>query len=207
MRAIQKGLEPRSLSQHRASSHADFDNYEGKDALRKALAGEQRGLCCYCLSRIAPNPRGMKIEHWRSQSKFPEEQLDYANLLGACSGNEGQPGSRQHSDARKGNRPLLRNPANRNHAVEEFIQYELDGRITSQDPDFDAELREVLNLNLAFLRNNRKATLDAFTKSLGGRQELEKHLRKWNGDSHAGNLAPFCQVVVYWLRRRLSRAG
>jgi len=90
------------------------------------------------------------------------------------------------------------------------IQYTGDGRIVSSDPVFDAELNDVLNLNLAFLMNNRKATLTAFQNLLGrgrlSRPSLEKLLRQWNGEEDAGEISPFCQVVVYWLRKRLKRA-
>jgi hypothetical protein len=27
-----------------------------------------------------------------------------------------------------------------------------------------------------------------------------------NGDSHRGELEPYCQIVVFWLRKRLARA-
>lgn len=36
-----------------------------------------------CLSRIRGG-RGMKVEHWYCQAEYPEEQLRYSNLLGAC---------------------------------------------------------------------------------------------------------------------------
>jgi len=58
--------------------------------------------------------------------------------------------------------------------------------------------------------NNRKATLKAFLAGLGKRgplrrATLETRLREWNGESGADELQPFCQVVVYWLRKRLLR--
>jgi len=31
-------------------------------------------------------------------------------------------------------------------------------------------------------------------------------LDDWNGTSHNGELKPFCQVIVYWLKKRLARA-
>jgi hypothetical protein len=120
-------------------------------------------------------------------------------------GNEGKPGKDQHCDTRKGDRDLSRNPADPMHRVEEVIRYRGDGWVTSNDPAFDIEINDVLNLNLAFLRNNRKATLEAFQAGLAKRGPLlrtvlEKWLRKWNGESDPGELEPFCQVVVYWLR-------
>jgi hypothetical protein len=163
------------------------------------------------MSRIRADRDGMKIEHWHGRTNHPNEQLDYSNLLGACMGNEGRPGSEQHCDSRKGDREFSRNPANPMHHVEDLTRFPGDGRVVSNDPSFDAELNEVLNLNLPFLMNNRKAVLDAFKEGLAKRGDrpralLEKWLQDWNGDSDPGTLRPYCQVVVYWLQKRLARA-
>ncbi len=152
----------------------------------------------------------MKIEHWHSRVEFPGEQLRYSNLLGACLGGEGQPSKLQHCDTKKGNALLSKNPAEPAHRVEGFVRYEGDGRIASDDATFNSELETVLNLNTAFLKNNRKATLDSFFRTLRQRGEikrvtLERWLRDWNGESDENELSPFCQVVVYWLRKRLAR--
>ncbi len=82
--------EPASLTMYRQQPGATYEGFRDKDALRKALVDEQRGLCCYCLSRIRPEIGGMKIEHWHPQALYGNEQLDYANLLGSCMGNDGQ---------------------------------------------------------------------------------------------------------------------
>jgi uncharacterized protein (TIGR02646 family) len=207
---IRKGAEPPTLTRHRATSDTDWDGYGDKDALRTYLVNEQRGLCCYCLSRIRAQPGKMKIEHWHCQANYAAERLVYGNLLGACMGNEGQPGKDQHCDSRKGDRDLSRNPADPSHRVEDMIRFMGDGTIVSQDRDFNTEINEVLNLNLAFLKNNRKAALRAFqdARSRNGpwpRAALEKWLREFSGESGTGDLEPFCQVVVYWLRKRLAR--
>jgi hypothetical protein len=34
--------------------------------------------------------------------------------------------------------------------------------------------------------------------------DLRKELRKWNGDN-GGDLEPFCQVVIYYLRKKINR--
>jgi uncharacterized protein (TIGR02646 family) len=212
MRSILKGAEPASLVEHRSAARGapDYNSYPDKDTLRAHLVKEQRGLCCYCLSRIRAERDSMKIEHWHCQAKYGAQQLDYSNLLGACLGNDGSPGRDQHCDSRKGDRDLSRNPANPQHRVEDVIRFEGGGRIASSDPSFDAELNDVLNLNVAFLVAQRRATRDAFQGALAKRgqlprAELQKWLRQWNGESEAGDLREFCQVVVYWLRKRLSR--
>jgi hypothetical protein len=155
----------------------------------------------------------MRIEHWHCQANHAAEQLDYSNLLGACMGNQGGASADQHCDTKKGKRDLSRNPANPAHRVEEVIHFEGDGRIISTDPAFDSEINEVLNLNLAILRNNRKETLTAFTLGLAAldkrgefsRTALERWLLDWSGGEHTDDLRPFCQVVVYWLRKKLAR--
>jgi uncharacterized protein (TIGR02646 family) len=210
MRTIRKGSEPASLTRHRAIPGANYANYRDKDNLRDYLVDEQRGLCCYCLSRIRAEHGKIKIEHWRSQNKHEAEQLAYSNLLGACMGNEGRPHGDQHCDTRKGDRDLSRNPANPLHHVEEVIRFSGNGTIFSDDQVFDGELNETLNLNLAFLVNNRKETLRAFTDIMPrtgelGRGQLERWLRVWNGEAGTHELKPYCQVIIYWLRKRLSR--
>jgi uncharacterized protein (TIGR02646 family) len=208
VRSIRKGLEPRSLVQHRASAHSSYDNFADKDVLRASLLAEQGGLCCYCLSRITVGK--MKIEHWHSQRHYESEQLDYSNLLGACMGNEGQRPESQHCDTRKRDRSLSRSPANGNHRVDALVRFLPDGRVASDDVNFDVELNDVLNLNFSRLKENRKEVLRGFLEGLSKsgelqRAELEKLLQEWNGISHAGELRPFCQVVVYWIRKRLAR--
>jgi uncharacterized protein (TIGR02646 family) len=213
MRAIKKGLEPTSLTAHRKATHCDYDNYADKAALRDALIAEQRGLCCYCMTRIHSDSTQMKIEHWQCQNRYSSEQLNYRNLLGACLGGQGQPSQFQHCDTKKGDRDLKWNPANPAHHVETRLRYELDGSIRSDDVDFDRQLVTVLNLNLRILKNNRKGVLDSLLdwwkqekarlKGPVPRERLQQERdRRVAG---AGELSPYCQVAVWWLEQRLSR--
>lgn len=205
MRAIRKSTEPKSLAQHRSSPHADYDNYTDKDTLRQALVAEQRGLCCYCLSRIRPDRAAMKIEHWRSQSQHPDEQLNYRNLLAACPGvSAGQ----HHCDTAKADAPLSRNPAEPLHRVEHLIAYGRgDGKISSPDAAFNQELKTVLNLNADRLANRRKELLRAFVDGIERERatdrDLEKELAYYSGESHSGELEPYCMIIVWWIRKRL----
>ena len=208
MRNIQKKSEPKSLTQHRANTNSDYDNYPQKQDLRDTLVGEQKGICCYCMQRIKAESKKMKIEHWQCQDRYPHQQLDYNNLLGACLGGEGQEPERQHCDTKKGNRDLLYNPADRFDDVESKLQFLRDGQIESDDPQFNQEINDVLNLNENRLVSNRKAVLDAFQQGFMGKNPtkagMEKALREWNGEN-GEVLQPFCQVVVYYLRKKLKR--
>jgi len=209
MRNIQKGHEPTSLTEHRKTPHADYRNYADKDTLRHHLADEQGGICCYCMSRIRPTVDSMKIEHWRCQDGYPNRQLDYSNLLGACRGGEGKPGRDQHCDTFKGDSDLSINPADPACNVERLIKFPGSGKIKSDDPDIDRELNEVLNLNHPQLVANRKATLDSFCQAIGRQHRtngwFNRKLTEWRGDG-GGELQPFSQVVVYYLCRKLGVA-
>lgn len=213
MRNIPKEVEPVSLTQHRCNQHTDYNNYADKDDLREALVSEQQGICCYCMRRIRPAEADMKIEHWHAQSpnKYPEEQLDYGNLLGACRGGHGKRKKDQHCDTRKGDADLTFNPANPAHNVEAMFRFPGSGRIEAfnNDQGLQAQLEDILNLNHSTLIKNRKAVLDSFTAALTlGKArdcDLPKRLKEWDG-SNSGLLEPFSQVIVYYLRKKLKTA-
>ena len=202
-----------SLAQHRQTPHSSFDNFQEKDLLRQVLATEQRHLCCYCMSRIRPERESMKIEHWRCQAHHPGEQLNYRNLLGSCPGGEGQPGRNQHCDTRKGDQALQWNPAEPADRIETRVRYDLDGSIHGEDDGFDSQLDEVLNLNLPFLKQNRKSLLNAVLEwwkqekaQLRGPVPRDRFIRvrdKYVGGN--GELTPYCQVAVWWLNLRIAR--
>ena len=218
MKTIVKGQEPASLTQHRLTLPSndykpDYDSYSDKDALRKALVREQRGLCCYCMTGISSDREEMKIEHWQCQSRYSTKQLNYRNLLAACRGGDDQPRRLQHCDTKKGNDDLKWNPADPTHRIETRLRYEVDGSIRSDAPGFDAQLCQVLNLNLAELKNRRKGVLDAIlgwwrwekAKARGPVPRLKLMRERERRTPHMGELKPYCQVAVWWLEQRLKK--
>lgn len=211
MRTIRKSKEPASLTHYRhtaGATYKDFSAKDGKDELRATLIHEQRHLCCYCLGEISTEAGRSRIEHWQSQTDYPDRQLDYRNLLAACHGSEGTPNP--HCDVRKGERSLSRNPAEPGQAVEKLIRYTGDGRIESADPEFDRELNEVLNLNSPNLVQHRKGVLAGFTAQIRkkgqiSKAEWERRLKKWSGEGSSGPLWPYAMVVVYFISKKLAR--
>jgi uncharacterized protein (TIGR02646 family) len=107
----------------------------------------------------------MKIEHWRSRSpdRYPDEQLTYTNLLGACKGGE-KPNPEderevdRHCDTFKGDKDLSLNPAVDD--VESTVSYLKDGRVRSSNDTFNDELTSVLNLNTFAMVNRRKRVIN-----------------------------------------------
>lgn len=216
MRVIDKGVEPRSLVQHRATPNSDYANLGNgaKQDLRDALVREQRGLCCYCMTRIESTRESMKIEHWRSQSHYEALELTYSNLLGACLGGHGQPEALQHCDTRKKERDIRFNPADPIHRIDQRIQFQADGTIASSDVEFNTQLSDVLGLNLPLLKNRRKGVLSGLidwwsseTARLRGPVPRAQLLRERARRVAAGGgyLAPFDPVAVWWLDQHLAR--
>lgn len=212
MKQITKGKEPVSLTTHRGQPHSNYDNYREKDDVRDSLCSEQRGICCYCMGAIQPDARHMKIEHFNSQEEFPEYQLVYANLLGACKGNEGEQHENTHCDTFKGSKRLSFYPPEKLYAIEKMVTYATDGTIGSTNSELQKEIDEVLNLNAVRLKNRRKAALEGFLDTMKkyngkiSKLTLEKWIQDWSGTGHVNKLRPYCMVVVFWLEKRLKRA-
>lgn len=122
----------------------------------------------------------MKIEHWRCRANYPAKELDYRNLLASCRGGEGLPRQHQHCDTGKADDDLRWNPADPHRRVEDRIGYGIDGAIRSDDPPFDAQMNEVLNLNLARIKRNREASLHAVARGIRGRSRTGG---AWRGKS------------------------
>lgn len=203
---ITKVAEPNSLTQHRAQANGNYDNFARKDELHAAIVGEQKGLCCYCTGRLKNDPLKMKIEHWQCQANYPDRQLVYANLLGACLGGEGKSPAEQYCDTRKGNRDLKWNPANPAHVIETKIRYLVDGKVESADEEFNSQLHDGLGLNLYFLKNSRKAVLDSVLKwwrtTPNARQKLQQQIDHRTRDE--AEQQPFSPVALWFLRRKLG---
>jgi hypothetical protein len=155
--------------------------------------------------------RKMKIEHWLCQHKHSNRQLDYRNLLGGCMGGEDKPDSEKHCDTRKGNKRLKWNPADPSHRIETRVEYDLEGRISSPDAEFDRELNEVLGLNLKRIMNNRKYALWAMLEWWKAERDRRRNRppkavikNVINRMTSSKKLEPYSQVAVWFLRQRLA---
>jgi hypothetical protein len=161
------------------------------------------------MSRIKTD--NSRIEHWKSQKRFPGIQLTYSNLLLACEGNEGSKGNSEHCDVSKKEKDILYNPSDPTHNIAVRIKYLANGTIESNDTAFNKELTTVLNLNFYRLQQNRSAihgAVVAFLDKTNGpttRGALQNQIRRWKATSGDGSLRAFNAVAIYFLEKRLRR--
>ncbi|GGN23118.1 hypothetical protein [Shewanella putrefaciens] len=212
MIVISKLPAPSILTQYKLSNGAEYDgpNFtEVKNNIRDTLLNEQGFICAYCMRRISAG--NMKIEHWECQSQFADRQLDYKNMLGCCSGNEGEPQKFQTCDTKKGNQSLKFSPANPNDNIKLLIYYNDYGVISSSDADFDVQLNNVLNLNESRLKRNRAAALSGLKKQLDSKphkrtkSEIQRILDSYRQLDEDGKFKEYIGVFVYYLEKKLRR--
>ena len=179
-----------------------------KEQLVQSLLREQGYTCCYCMGRI--DESNMRIEHWRPQSRFPDEQLEYRNLLAACNGNEGGGSAHEHCDVKKGNKVIAYNPADRNIDVEHKLQYSTDGRMKTVKGEnkFKEDLKSVLNLNCERLVEDRRRAINGATNALKKNltKLTSKQIGSWEHKDAKSHLQPYSGAVLYILRRLAKRA-
>ncbi|MDM8522959.1 hypothetical protein QUF80_06255 [Desulfococcaceae bacterium HSG8] len=212
MRKITKGPEPHELTHYKFRPDAVYDGphfTEVKEKIRISLLAEQGHLCAYCMQRISEG--AMQVEHWQCQRNFRARQLDYQNVLGVCSGNQGQPKNNQTCDTRKGDADLCFNPSDNGHHDRLEICYTRDGKIHSRNSAFDIEISQVLNLNWYRLVQNRKGVWDGITDALARRDgtrtrsQLQRFIAKWSLPDAEGKLNEYCDVAIYYLEKKLKR--
>jgi uncharacterized protein (TIGR02646 family) len=206
-RIHKRSQEPPALLAYRktADPNRSYVAFANKDELREPLLEDQGSLCCYCMRRI--EPRDMKIEHYRSQHRHREQELDWRNLLAACNGGEGRPPASQTCDTRKADEDLVLDP--RTDSVR-AIRYLGSGRLDVDDPDHVDDVERRLNLNTTELRLARAQAIDNLRRELSRRfgsgswrrRDLERYL---DGLRRLRPFPEFLAVYEYWLEKKLTR--
>ncbi len=221
---ISKGPPPAALTTYRLQPDTTVEpprasRYDGpgfdevKPDVRAALLAEQRGVCCYCTDRITD--KTMKIEHRVAQSADEFRTLDWPNLFGACCGETDNPAGDGakilHCDSAKGSRPIAVDPTNPSHAA--TLSYRNDGTLVSAQPAHQADIDDVLRLNVTALRDRRRRELTKLQRVLSERHPAKKlprvGLQKLL-DLHRnprGDHAPFVGFLCWWLERALRKAA
>jgi uncharacterized protein (TIGR02646 family) len=206
-RIHKRSQEPPALLAYRktADPNRSYAAFPSKDALREPLLEDQGWLCCYCMRRI--DAGDMKIEHYRSQHRHRTQDLDWSNLLAACSGGEGRPPASQTCDTRKADDDLVLDP--RTESVR-AIRYLGSGRLVVDDRAHTDDVERRLNLNATELRQARAQAIDNLRRELSRRfgssswrrQDLQRYLDALR------RLRPFPEflaVYEYWLEKKLTQ--
>lgn len=220
---IKKGNPPGSLILYRKQKHAYYGGYKEKDDIREQLLREQGYLCAYCMRRISKDQ--MKIEHWYPESHMTDDEcLDYYNMLGCCPGhNDGEDGSKDTCDTRKGDIVIGIDPRKPEHISR--IDYEsksgkitsdeqemkvnfvsADGRAFSDITTFKKDLTVTLNLNSPahHLPENRKQALDTLKDVLIKKKKqgqwnqamLNKLIQKYSTPDENGHLPEYAGIML-----------
>ena len=199
MKYIRKESEPFAWRAHRTTPNAIF---EANAELKESLLREQGYICCYCMSRISAER--MKVEHFRPR-RYTESVMEYGNLLAACLGISNQ---YRHCDTNKADQEISINPTD--HRCESIISYRSNGKVKFSE-EYRADIEDTLNLNNPILIANRKAALDATLDLLKqvdrgfSTGSIEKTLAKFQSKDRDGRYSPFCQVILWWLTKKLKR--
>ena len=232
MRFILKDInnEPRILHSYRTETpNPSFSGFQDSDPeyaneeqkprpLKEILCKEQGYICCYCMRRILPETT--TIEHYITQkrhenSTFTKEvhkahELDFMNMLGSCNIK-----TRNCSGVR-GNTPLSIDP--RLVQIEQQVQYLKNGVIYSDMPIVQNDLamlqlgtiaKPLLPINDAhWLVKNRAALIltiqQRLTKKGWTKPNIETEIKYWNTPNKEGYLQEFCQVAIFYLRKKLK---
>jgi uncharacterized protein (TIGR02646 family) len=217
MKRIVKTAAPTSFTQWKAlanedwvPTYADLQNPEKRD-LHEALLAEQGWLCCYCGRSIELDDS--HIEHFRPQDahgEWADLQLEYENLHASCV-RETKPDQPLHCGHAKGSR--FEEAAHVSPVSEDCEQrfvYTLSGEEVAADRQDRAasNMIELLNLNVAFLRNRRREALegafdDAFLANASDEKfrELRDLYVPRNVD---GRFESFAHVIARYANQQLA---
>ena len=220
MRRITKSREPSSFAAYRRQKDAVFDGSNKAD-LRKSLVKEQGGLCCYCMCRIPEIDSkfpGMKIEHFKSYSKYTSERLVYRNLFGACWGN-GQ--ERMVNGSLPQTCDTFRSRGNEDITsfnllttdLESDIRYLSNGTIQAQNAFIDRDINDILNLNDQSLRSRREGVRAGISNRLRqlnvkGKvtpKAIRDLIEGYKSRDAMGSFKEFYPVAVYYLNSKLKQ--
>lgn len=218
MKYIQKGKEPSTLKIYRETTqNASYKGFvDTGQALKKSLLKEQGYICAYCMKRIslkknALNKPSVEVEHFLSQKKRSDLDLDYQNMLGVCNGFLF---GVAHCDKSKAEE-LLQKINTLKLTVEKLVTYSSNGKIQSvtEDKIVINDLEQLLNLNNQHLIEARRNTIDdakermkqkypigTWTKAL-----IDKEIVFWKSKDKNDRFRPFCQIAIWFWEQQKKR--
>ncbi|MFK8163257.1 MAG: retron system putative HNH endonuclease [Lewinella sp.] len=175
------------------------------------LLEEQNYLCAYCCASI--NSKTMKIEHWKTRTNHPDQDLVYTNLLAVCYGDRFC-STELHCDRSREEKTELTITPLRKDQIDKVFFEKGTGRINSSDPElaFDLITPKRLNLNCNLLTKQRSTVLARFRNALESKRKRE--LRKNNNYSpnftrllvnQVASREGFNDIIIEYLRKKVQQ--
>ncbi len=210
MKYIKKGDEPEDLAKFKASANEDwkptYNDLRSKEKtnIHQNLLEEQGYICCYCGMRI--DKENSHIEHLKPRNSFPEEQLNYNNLLASCQ-REREKNEPQHCGVKKAewyDQNLIVSPLEPH--CSDFFLYTGSGEILPTNV-LEREIAAVttidkLGLDINKLNAMRREAIDGILEAVDNLEQLEiqQLLNSFDKLDNQGKYAPFCAVITYIIK-------
>lgn len=213
-------------TQTNAGLTSNYEDFQDKEDLNKLLREEQGLICCYCQQRIdhfQGNPEGGSHNEHMIPQNGPngnsDLDLDYYNLYACCNYSQGREYSMQHCGQHKDYHLIhnfLRDPNCRS-----FFKYSISGEIIPQgnyntQEEYLANRNKLsadqvrsldtiitLNLNQGPLKELRKRAIIEMIK-LSQTFSSAQARGKIQRDNFSNSLAPFVEVVIYYLNKFIN---
>lgn len=209
VRGSAKGRESEELRawkelQRENDVELEYRNLPGpvRKAMESSLYREQTGQCVYCGRGISRGAhRDCHVEHFRPRSKYPELQLDHANLFLSC-GPEGAHGTRQTCGSHKGDwfEEERHVPPAPESCAERF-RFRSSGHVAGGAPEAE-KMIEVLNLNHPELVTDRRTLIENLDEDLNGGAPRDDLLRSYLSTDRSGVRPSFANAAIGYLGAR-----
>ena len=208
MRGSAKGDEPPELRAWKAAqlrsgiepAYGDLQQSE-RGTTHRSLFAEQTGQCVYCGRGISlDRKQNYHIEHFRPQSKFPNLQLDYANMFLSCEPDTDR-GARNTCGHHKGDwfeEDCHIPPAP--EACSERFRFRSSGRISGDGTPEADKMIGTLNLNHRELVTERQVMIEALDHALNDGAPPEVLVQDFLDMDPDGARPSFANVAIGYLR-------
>lgn len=175
-----------------------------KDELKNSLLTEQNGLCCYC--GLSINSQTSHIEHFKPQSQFNKQALNYNNLHASCIGKAYFDSEFEelefcgHAKSDWYDPSLLVSPLDSN--CESYFIYNYNGSVQDNNHTAAKETIEKLHLDKYLLRSQREEAIDGImsTIDIDDTDDIVDTIRFLESPDEKGNLSSFSFVITQLLK-------
>ena len=204
MRGSAKGREPEELLAWKETQRAGGIDPEyrnrpqpEKRATMDNLAAEQTGQCVYCGRQVSlDRQRQFHIEHFRPRSRYPELELDYANLFLSC-GPEREQGPRHTCGNYKADwfEEASHIPPAPKSCAERF-RFRSSGEIAGDGSPEADRMIQVLNMNHPELVTERQVVIEDLEREMADGVPPDALRQAYLGTDHNGARPSFANVAI-----------